>query len=127
MTPAPTVLVVDDNVKLAGAVARVLTGAGYTVQTAFTAEDGFRLAKAREPAAIVLDLSMPFVNGVGLLFRLRALPALARTPVLIVTGMTLTEETRADLAELGAVIRFKPLEMSELLAEIRNLLDLATR
>jgi DNA-binding response OmpR family regulator len=127
MTTSPTILVVDDNVTLAGAVARMLTSAGYTVQTAFTAEDGFNLAKAREPAAIVLDLSMPFVNGVGLLFRLRALPALARTPVLIVTGMTLTEETRADLATLGAVIRFKPLEMSELLTEIRDLLEQGTR
>jgi len=120
--PSPTILVVDDNVNLARGFAMVLTGVGYTAHMAHTAEDGLSMALAHRPDAIILDFDMPFVNGVGLLYRLRALPAIAHTPVLIVTGAAVTDEMFADLTDLGATIRFKPLGVSALLAEVEAVL-----
>lgn len=118
-----TVLIIDDNVVLARAFARALTGAGYTVHTCHSAEDGLRQARTEPPAAIILDLQMPFVNGVGFLYRLRADSALRRTPVMVVTGRPVTDARAAELAELGAVIRMKPIGLADLLAEIRVLLS----
>jgi DNA-binding NtrC family response regulator len=70
VTPAHTVLVIDDQVSLARAVALALERAGgYLVHIAHTAEDGLRLAEREHPAAIVLDLRMPFINGTGFLYR----------------------------------------------------------
>jgi DNA-binding response OmpR family regulator len=123
MMPSQTVLVVDDHVSLAQAFAMALEGAGYVVQTAHTAEDGLRLARSGHPAAVVVDLKMPFVNGAGFLYRLRECPEHTQTPVMVVTGAAVDEEMRADLAELGAVLRFKPIGIRQLCAEVGALLD----
>jgi DNA-binding response OmpR family regulator len=122
MMTAPTILIVDDNVNLARGFAMVLRGVGYTAHTAHTAEDGLSLALAHRPDAIILDFDMPFVNGVGLLYRLRALPSIAHTPVVIVTGASVTDEMRTDLADLGATLRLKPLGVTALLAEVEQVL-----
>jgi len=122
VTPAQTILVIDDHVSLALAFALVLEREGYVVHTAHTAEDGLRLAHSEHPAAIILDLRMPFINGTGFLYRLRASPRHRDTPVMVVTGAAVNEETRAELTDLRAVVRFKPLGMTELLTAVRALL-----
>jgi DNA-binding response OmpR family regulator len=121
--PAQTILVIDDHVNLARAFAMALEHQGYVVHTAHTAEEGLRLAQSEHPSAIILDLRMPFINGTGFLFRLRAFPQHSDTPVMVVTGEAVNEEMRADLAELRAVLRFKPLGMFELLEEVDALLS----
>jgi two-component system, OmpR family, phosphate regulon response regulator PhoB len=122
VTPALTVLVVDDDVSLARLVGLALVRAGYVVHIAHTAEDGLRLAQSEHPAAIIVDLRMPFINGTGFLYRLRASPQHRDTPVLVVTGESASDEMRADMAALRAVLRFKPLGMSELITEVSALL-----
>jgi DNA-binding response OmpR family regulator len=117
-----TILIIDDNVALAQGFAQVLKGAGYAAHTAYTAEEGLRLAQLQSPDAIILDIRMPFVNGVGFLYRLRALAAHRHTPVMVLTGAAVNEEMRAELCDLRALLRFKPLGMTELLAETRTLL-----
>jgi DNA-binding response OmpR family regulator len=117
-----TVLIIDDNVVLARAFARVLSEAGYRVHTWHSAEDGLRQAKVEPPDAIILDFQMPFVNGVGFLYRLRADRTLRDTPVMVVTGVALDEQRAAELAELGAVVRLKPMGVEQLLTETRALL-----
>jgi DNA-binding response OmpR family regulator len=122
MTATQTILVIDDHVTLAKAFAMVLERDGYVVLTAHSAEDGLTLAQTQRPSAIVLDLRMPFINGVGFLYRLRACSGHTDTPVMVVTGAAVNQELRAELAELRAVLRFKPLSMAALLAEVRALL-----
>jgi DNA-binding response OmpR family regulator len=117
-----TILIVDDNINLALGFAKALTNAGYTAHAAHTAEDGLRLARVEHPDGIILDIGMPFINGLGFLYRLRALPTHGQTPVMVVTGASLNEETRAELNELRAVIKFKPLGLEQLLAATRTML-----
>jgi DNA-binding response OmpR family regulator len=119
------VLIIDDNVNLARGFALALERAGYEVAVAHTADDGLRLAAEQPPDAILLDFRMPFVNGVGFLYRLRDLPDLCEVPVMVITGGTVNQETLADLQDLHASLRFKPLALSQLLEETRALL--ATR
>jgi DNA-binding response OmpR family regulator len=123
VTSALTVLVVDDDVDLARLVGLALVRGGYVVHIAHTAEDGLRLAQSERPAAIIVDFRMPFINGSGFLYRLRGCPEHRDTPVMVVTGESGTDEMRADLAALRAVLRFKPLGMSELITEVRALLS----
>jgi DNA-binding response OmpR family regulator len=117
-----TILIVDDNINLALGFAQVLKGAGYAAHTAHTAEDGLSLARSERPDAIILDVRMPFVNGMGFLYRLRALPAHSQTPVLVVTGGVVDDEMEGELTDLGAVVKFKPLGMDELLATVDALI-----
>jgi DNA-binding response OmpR family regulator len=118
----PTILIVDDNINLARGFAQALANAGYTAHAAHSAEEGLRLAQLENPDGIILDIGMPFINGVGFLYRLRAMSAHGHTPVMVVTGASLNEETRAELVDLRAVIRFKPLSLDQLLAETERLL-----
>jgi len=122
MTAAPTILVIDDHEMLARAFSMALELEGYDVHTAYSAEHGLRLAKSERPAAIILDLQMPFINGAGFLYRLRTSPEHTQTPVMIVTGSAISPETQSELTDLQAVIRFKPLGLNELLTEVRALL-----
>ena len=123
MTSDHTILVVDDHVTLARAFALALKDAGYHVHVAFSAEDGVHLAQHSHFDAIVVDLRMPFINGAGFLYRLRELHGYAATPVMVVTGASVDEEVRSELSDLGAVIRFKPLGVRELLSEIGSMLE----
>jgi DNA-binding response OmpR family regulator len=118
MQPDQPILIIDDNVNLAKGFALVLQRSGYRVNVAHTAEEGLRLALADNPAAVVVDFRMPFINGVGFLYRLRSSPRHADTPVLVVTGAMVTDEMRAEFADLRAELRFKPLGVHELLTEV---------
>jgi DNA-binding response OmpR family regulator len=116
--PDQPILIIDDNVNLAKGFALVLQRSGYRVNVAHTAEEGLRLAQADNPAAVVVDFRMPFINGAGFLYRLRACAKHANTPVLVVTAAAVTDEMRAQLAELRAELRFKPLGVQDLLSEV---------
>jgi DNA-binding response OmpR family regulator len=118
-----TVLVVDDDEGVTQSFARMLRFEGYQVGTAVSAEEGLIEAEQRHPDAIILDLRMPLVDGLGFLRRLRALDDQRDTPVAIVTGdYFLDDSVLAELRELGAELQFKPLWLEDLVGLARTLL-----
>jgi DNA-binding response OmpR family regulator len=120
---ASTILIVDDDEGVTQTFARMLRLEGYTVRTAVSAEKGLREAEQSQPDAIILDLRMPLVDGLGFLRRLRSHDAQRHTPVAIVTGdYFLDDAVSAELRELGAELRFKPLWLEDLVGLARNLL-----
>jgi len=80
------ILIVDDDEGVTQTFARMLRLEGYQVRTAVNAEKGLQEADLSRPDAIILDLRMPLVDGLGFLRRLRARDAQRSTPVAIVTG-----------------------------------------
>jgi CheY-like chemotaxis protein len=80
------VLVVDDMAVIREPVAAALRGAGYEVVCAAEGREALARARERVPDAILLDLSMPGVDGMTVLRALRASPDTARTPVLLLTA-----------------------------------------
>jgi DNA-binding response OmpR family regulator len=94
---------------------------GYEVYTAMNAETGLREAQATEPDAIILDLRMPLINGLGFLYRLRTWDEHRRIPVAIVTGAVVDDSVQAELSELGAELRFKPLWLEDVVDLARQL------
>ncbi len=79
------VLVIDDDHDAAAILKRSLVKSGYDVLTAFTGRDGIELARKMQPAAITLDVMMPGMDGWSVLGELKADPALAHIPVILVT------------------------------------------
>src|SRR3977135_3702102 len=80
------ILIVDDDEGVTQTFARMLRLEGYQVRPAVTAETGLREAEQTHPDAIILDLRMPLLDGLGFLRRLRAIAEQRSTPVAIVTG-----------------------------------------
>jgi len=121
---APRVVIVDDDVSTTQTFAEILALAGYEVRTALTAESGLREIEETRPHAVILDLRMPFINGVGFLYRLRAVEAHRQTPVVIVTGdQCLDDGVLDELRNLGAQVRFKPLWLEVLIDVARSLVE----
>jgi DNA-binding response OmpR family regulator len=125
--PAPeslTILIVDDDRSVADTFARILKLEGFGVATAFNADEGLGLAETVNPAAIILDMRMPITDGLQFLRMVRNLPHLVTTPVAIVTGdYFLPDPIQAELKQLGAEIRFKPLWLEDLIALARSLVN----
>ena len=124
VAPAPPgrLLIVDDDDATTETFARILTLEGYEVRTATNAESGLREIESGYPDAVILDLRMPYINGLGLLYRLRAVQPYRRTPVVVVTGdQCLDDSVLDELRDLGVDVRFKPLWLEDLVDVARSL------
>jgi DNA-binding response OmpR family regulator len=118
-----TILIVDDDEGVTQTFARMLKLEGFEVRTAMNAENGLVQAHEARPDAIILDLRMPLVDGLGFLRRLRAQDEQRQTPVAIVTGdYFLDDNVSAEIRQLGAELKFKPLWLEDLVGLARTLL-----
>jgi CheY-like chemotaxis protein len=120
--PRQTILVLDDDRAVTETFAAALKHEGFNVRTAVDAETGLLEANAHHADAIIVDLRMPLINGLGFLYRLREWPEHRDTPVAIVTGAVVDDATMAELRELGAELRFKPLWLEDVVELARHLL-----
>jgi two-component system KDP operon response regulator KdpE len=113
------VLVVDDDRALLRALTIGLSSRGYDVATARTASDGIVLASLRQPDVVVLDLSLPDLDGVTVCGRIREF---SDVPILILSALG-SEERKVDALDRGADDYVtKPFGMAELEARLRVLL-----
>lgn len=123
---AQTILVVDDtpaNLKL---LADLLGVHGYRVVTATDGEAGLAAVAEHQPDLVLSDIMMPKLSGYDLCQRLRADPATALLPVVLVTSLDPHEE-RVKGIEAGADdFLGKPINQAELLARVRSLLRIKT-
>lgn len=96
---------------------------GFDVRSVTTANDGLKQAAAQHPDAILLDLRMPVMDGLDFLRALRAQEGARHAPVAIVTGDYFIDDRMMDeIRALGAVVKFKPLWLEDLVAITRELL-----
>ena len=118
------ILIVDDDPAVTDLFARMLRLEGYDVVVALTAEKGLvEVDAARPPDAVLLDLRMPFTDGLSFLRWLRAHESARRTPVAIITADYFLQETVSqELRELDAAVYFKPLWFDDLVGITQQLL-----
>jgi len=89
-----TVLLVDDSRFFRTATERTLVKAGYGVVTASDGEEALRVAREKLPSLILLDMLLPKLDGAGVLRRLKAEPATAKIPVLVLTSLSQRNEEK---------------------------------
>jgi PAS domain S-box-containing protein len=93
------VLLIDESSIFRNEFRQSLEGAGYHVREAATGEEGFALAAADRPDAVVVDGTLPGIDGATAVRRLKSDTALQSTPCLLLTG---TEGTDDELRALEA-------------------------
>ncbi len=114
------ILVVEDEVGVAGFVKQGLTEAGYVVDVARDGSEGLEYALAFPYDAIVLDIMLPKMNGLDMLREIRE--RCVKSPVLLLTARD-TVDDRVQGLDFGADdYLVKPFAFAELLARIRSLL-----
>ena len=115
------ILVIDDDQGVRESMTRMLRGAGYTVDTAPTGEDGLTLAADNRFDVILSDMRMPGISGIDVLRRLREQHI--DSGFIIMTGFG-TVETAVEAMKLGAVdFVQKPFFRDELLMRVKSAAD----
>lgn len=119
------ILIVEDNALNQKLLRDVLQVEGYCTVEATTAEDGLALARNEPPALVLMDIHLPQMDGLSALRALRADPRTATVPVIAVTASAMPLE-RAEIVGAGFDGCFvKPLDIDQVLDEVRAVLDRA--
>ena len=114
------VLIVEDDRSVARFLRQAASEAGYAVEAAETGPAGLELALSLAFDLILLDLTLPGMDGLEVCRRLRA--AQVETPVLIITARDTLEDKLAGLDGGADDYLVKPFQVAELLARMRALL-----
>lgn len=113
-------LVVEDDAKLRSVLERTLTFEGYQVTSCSDGVDGLAALTDGAFDAVIMDVSMPYLDGIGLCRRMRERGHLE--PVLFLTARTTIEDRVTGLDAGGDDYLTKPFSIEELLARLRALL-----
>lgn len=114
------ILVAEDDAEIRQALDRILSYEGYDVITANDGAAALKAIKDQQPTAILLDVMMPFVDGLAVCRKLREHGD--RTPVLMLTARHELTDRVAGLDAGADDYLTKPFELDELLARVRALL-----
>ena len=118
----PTVLVVDDDVDIARFIEINLRLEGFEVRVAHDGEAAEASIDEEIPDLVLLDVMMPRVDGVELCRRLRANPATANLPVIMLTAKSLSADKVVGLTAGADDYIIKPFDTLELVARVRSTL-----
>jgi CheY-like chemotaxis protein len=114
---ANTVLVIDDDPAVCELLRRFLSKEGFQVASASGHDEGLRLAEALRPAVITLDVMMPGMDGWAVLTALKADPALADIPVIM---LTILDDKNLGYALGAADYLTKPVDRDRLMAVLQK-------
>jgi len=117
------VLVVDDDPQARRLMETMLQAIGYSSVEAATAEQGLALAARESPAAVILDLAMPGMDGFEFLEHFRGMPAGRGTPVIVWTVKDLSAVDHGRLAAWAQAVVMKG-GTERLLDELRTYVPL---
>jgi CheY-like chemotaxis protein len=115
------ILLVEDNPDTVEFLSKRLVEAGYAVKVARNGLDALRIATSEHPAAIVMDINLPQMNGDEVCRQLRKTPATSKIPVIFVTAET--EQRVQDLLEPKLTVCLeKAIKSKTLLAALDDVL-----
>ena len=114
------ILVVEDEPKVASFLKRGLEENGFSVEIAFDGSIGKRMFNAGDYDILILDINLPYKNGIELCREIRS--SNQKIPVLMLTALGTTEDKLSGFDSGADDYLVKPFEFRELLARIRSLL-----
>ena len=114
------ILIIEDEYRLSKVVKKGLVEDGFAVDQAFDGEEGLYLAESESYDLIILDLMLPKIDGIEVCRQLRKKKI--RTPILMLTAKTTTEDKVVGLDSGADDYLTKPFAFTELKARIQALL-----
>jgi two-component system, cell cycle response regulator DivK len=120
---AGVVLVADDSRDTRELYVLHLNYCGFTAYTAFDGISAIEMAVSLRPDVIVMDLSMPGVDGIDAIRRLKSNPRTRKIPVILLTGYPAKAIERGAMEAGASVFLTKPCLPEDLEQQVRQLLD----
>jgi CheY-like chemotaxis protein len=119
----PRILLVEDNELIRDMMARRLQRRGYEILGAADGAEGLARAQADHPNLIIMDMSLPVMDGWTVTRRLKAAPATRTIPVIALTAHAMAGDREACLAAGCDEYDTEPVDFARLVAKIQALLD----
>jgi len=118
----PKILIVEDNEMNRDMLSRRLARRGYDVAVAVDGQEGFDMASSASPDLILMDMSLPILDGWEVTRRLKADPTMAKVPVIALTAHAMAGDREQAIAAGCDDYDTKPIELDRLLSKIQTLL-----
>lgn len=122
--PAARILIVDDQPDICDMLSTVLEPDGYETETAIDGRHALAAVRARLPDLILLDVSMPDMDGYEVASTLKADPNTASIPIIMVSALAGRGARMIGLDAGAEDYLTKPVDTTELSLKVRNLLRL---
>jgi CheY-like chemotaxis protein len=116
------ILLVEDNEMNRDMLSRRLQKNGYEIVLAVNGEEGLAKAQNEAPALILMDMSLPGIDGWEATRRLKAAPQTKTIPVIALTAHAMSDDREKALAAGCDDFDTKPIELPRLLSKIQALL-----
>ena len=123
MTARPLVLVADDNADILGLVTAVLERSGYEVVAVSDGAQALASVDKRKPDLAVLDITMPGIDGLEVLRRLRADTRTSGLPVVLLSAQVQEADVDRGFATGASAYLKKPFSPRELTERVADLLS----
>ena len=120
--PSPTILIADDDDDVRDVIAFKLQVAGYRTLSADNGRSALSLAVETRPRIVILDVTMPQLDGLSVCQELHARPETARIPVLMISGNTRPADVDLGLSAGADDYLPKPFTQREMLRRVNWLL-----
>jgi CheY-like chemotaxis protein len=117
-----TILIVEDNEMNRDMLSRRLERKGFTILIAVDGEMGIAVARAERPDLILMDMSLPAVDGWEATRQLKADPLVRHIPVIALTAHAMASDREKALEAGCDEYDTKPIELPRLLAKMEALL-----
>ncbi len=117
-----TILIVEDNEKNMKLLRDILQHKGYATLEAATGREGVRLALARRPDLILMDIQLPDIDGIQALAEIRAVGALDATPVLAVSASVMPDDQHKIVASGFDAFITKPINLKPFVETVQRFL-----
>lgn len=121
MTEVKRILMVEDNTDNVDLATWMLEDAGYDVTAALSAEEGLELLAKHAYSAVLMDISLPGIDGKEAIKRIRANEKLKHLPVMALTAHAILNERDAILASGADCIITKPIDEDAFLHQLEKM------
>lgn len=118
------ILLVEDNELNRDMLSRRLSRKGYEILIAVNGQEGVDLATSEKPDLILMDMSLPILDGWEATRQVKANPATARIPVIALTAHAMAKDREEAMAAGCDDFDTKPVDLPRLLDKIAALLGL---
>lgn len=121
---AERILIVDDELAARSALAILLRRDGYEVSEASDGPSALAACASFRPDLVLLDILMPGMSGFEVCRRIKATPETRLTPVVLITGLSATEDRIQGINSGAEDFLSKPIDVNELMARVHSLVRL---
>jgi len=118
-----TILLIEDNEMNRDMLSRRLTRRGYNLLLAADGEEGQQLAETEQPDLILMDMSLPVIDGWEVTRRLKAAPKTQSIPIVALTAHAMAGDREKAIDAGCDDYDTKPVELPRLISKIQTLLN----